>query len=63
MDMIKYILNNETKEKEGEIGYYDLLLKKVDEYLISEDYNSTNLDNGINEIKRRRKDDNYFNNN
>ena len=42
-------LNNETN-KEEEIPYYNSILKIVEEIFTSEDYVTSNLDNGNNEI-------------
>ena len=54
-DIIKY--ENETKErtKEEEIEYYDKIIKNIDSIFISENYNTSNLDNGQDEIIKTGK--------
>ena len=54
-DIIKY--ENETKErtKEEEIEYYDEIIKNIDSIFISENYNTSNLENGQDEIIKTEK--------
>ena len=58
---IKYILEdiikieNETKSKEKEIEYYNTILKIIEEGFTSENYDTTDLDNGKDEIIEMKK--------
>ena len=52
-ELIIYIINtekNETKTKEEEMEYYDIILKKIEEGFTSENYDTIVLDNGEYEI-------------
>ena len=50
----KYDINDEIynilKNGTNEIEYYDLILKKIEHYFISDNYDSTNLENGNDEL-------------
>ena len=58
-DIIKDILNNERNKtensKEKEIEFYDNILNIFEEVFISENYNTSNLDNGEDEIIKTEK--------
>ena len=58
-DIIQILLSNETKEKNGEkedeIKYYNTLLKSIEIYLTSENYNLTFLDLGNKETIETNK--------
>ena len=54
---INNIINNETKEKtkEEEIKYYDTILKGIETSFTSKNYNTSDLDNGKDEIIETEK--------
>ena len=62
---IDYIINKETiiNTKEEEIEYYDTILKNLENTFTNEKYNTSQLDNGKDEIKKKKKNDNYIYNN
>ena len=49
---IKYIIENviKNKTKSNEIEYYDTILKEIEEIFTSDNYDTTNLDNGKDDI-------------
>ena len=57
--IIKYMsdikITGIEESKELEIKYYDLVLSGIEERFISENYNTSNLDNGVDELIETEK--------
>ena len=58
-NIVKYLLSNiineAEKSTEEEIKYYDFILKNLENILISDNFNTLNIDNGEDEIIRTEK--------
>ena len=54
---IKYIIDNiiKNKTKSNEIEYYDTILKEIEELFTSENYDTTDVDNGKDDIIQTEK--------
>ena len=54
-NMIEYLTNNKSKNKEEEVKYYDKILDNIEEVYTSKNYNTSDLNNGKDEIMEIEK--------